>query len=158
MNVSVKSLTNGIERQLEDMVKRANLVPAYLNRVVYPTYQKAQRERWTAENSGADFAGGAWPSLDPAYASWKKRKYADSPGGGSKMMIRTKRLFDSVVGPSDEHRKIVDNKSLRIATTVPYAIHADAHRTFTQFSPKFYSRIYKDLTAYLAKNVIKAAT
>lgn len=155
MSASIKSIARGVEDQLQAIVRRANLIPGYLNRVVYREYQKGQRKRWETQNSGEDFAGGTWPALDPAYAAWKKKKFSGYPGSGTKMLIRTKRLFDSVVGPSGEHEKIVEQRAIRINSKVPYAHFVDAKRTFTQWSPRFYSRINKDLQDYLIKNILK---
>lgn len=155
---SIKSLTEEIEKALEGMVKRANMIPAYLNRVVYREYQNAQRKRWETENAGDDFAGGQWQSLDLAYATWKKKKYAGYPGGGTKILIRTNRLFSGVVGPGADHRKIVDDRSIRIATAVPYGQYVDNTRTFSQWSPVFYNRIYKDLGEYLFKAILKGSS
>lgn len=157
--MGILSLTKGIEEQLDEMVKRANMVPAYLNRVVYRQYQKGQRERWKTENAGDDFAGGKWDSLDPAYETWKHAKYMDNATGhGTKMLIATGRLLFGVVGPSEEHQKVVGSRSIRINTTVPYAVYVDAQRTFSEWSPKFYSRIYKGMADYLTKNIVKEVT
>lgn len=137
------------------MVKRANLVPGYLNRVVYRQYQNAQRERWKTENNGEDFTGGRWEPVDPVYAAYKKKKWADSPGGGGKLLIRTKRLFDSVVGPHSDHLKLVGDRSIRIATSVPYAEYVDEKRTFTSYSVVFKKKIMKGLSDYLLKNIVR---
>ncbi len=158
MGTGIKALTTGIQDQLEAMVRRANLLPAYLNRVVYKEYQKAQRDRWKTENVGPDFVGGQWRSLDPIYAAWKKKKYSSSPGGGTKLLIRTGTLVQSVVGPGEGHEKIVTNRSIRINTSVPYATYVDETRNFTQWSPVFYGRIYKGLSDYLLKNIMKEVT
>jgi hypothetical protein len=151
----ITMLTKGITEHLEQMVKNANLVPGYLNRVVYRKYQNAQRQRWASENADQDSAGGLWPRLSIPYAEYKMRTFYDYPGRGQKMMIRTKALFDSVVGPSPHHGKVVTNRSIRIESTLWYAKYADEARTFSQFSPRFYRDIYAGLRDYLTKGLVK---
>ena len=156
MSAAIRALTKGIQDQLEGMVKRANLVPGYLDRVIYKEYQNAQRTRWKTENEGDDFEGGMWDTLDPEYETWKIAKYGSNPmGHGEKILIASGRLFFGVVGPGPDHQKIVGERSIRINTSVPYATHVDEKRTFTQWSPRFYSRLGKGLTDYLTKAIEK---
>ncbi len=155
MGASIVKIAGGVTEGLEGMIKRANLIPAYLDRVVYREYQKAQRTRWMTENNHDDFTGGQWAPLDPAYKAWKKKRYADSPGGGSKTLIRTGRLYSAVIGPSTDHRKIVTNDSLTVSHSVEYGRFVTATRPFDTWSDKFYRRIYSGLVDYVAKNVVK---
>lgn len=157
MNASLSKITNSVEEALEGMIRRANLVSGYLNRVVYQEYRIAQRKRWMQENDDPDFTGGPWAQLDAKYAEQKRKKYGDNPfGRGTKMLIASGRLFNSVVGPSGgDHHKIVDNKEIRIFTTVPYAKFVDEDRTFSSWSLVFKRRIYKGLRDYLTKSIIK---
>lgn len=159
--VLIKKLRSDITDNLEQMVKRANLTEGYLDRVVYRQYQNAQRDRWKNINVGNDFAGEQpWAPLDPAYAKWKLKKYKDNTfGGGQEMLIATGRLFWGVVGPSPDHRKIVENRKLLITTSVPYAKFVDEKRKFADdetgpaFSNLFRSKIYKGLKNYLIKGL-----
>jgi len=152
---SLTAMSRGIEEYLDGMVKRANLIPGYLTRVVYKQYQKSQRDRWQQENDGPDWEGGRWKPLSSAYAKRKLVKYSRFPGGGRKLLIATGRLSKGVIGPSPEHQRVVEGNRLRINTSVPYAVYVDAVRPFSTWSPVFYSRIYKGLEDYLLKSIIK---
>lgn len=158
--VSISAASRSIETALKGMVDRAKLAEGYLNRVVYREYQNAQRERWVSENAGSDFKGGIWDRLTIAYQEMKFREFYDYPGHGEKMLIATKRLFDATVGPpggtATEHTKLVDNHSIRVLVSVPYAKYVDEHRTFTQWSEIFYRRIYGGLKDYLVRNIVKS--
>lgn len=147
MGAAIRTVAVGIERQLENMIKRANLIPAYLNRVVYNEYRNAQRTRWMNENEGEDFTGGRWAALSPAYLNWKREKY-----GRTETLIRTGKLFGNV---AERPNKVVTERSIRIFTTVPYAAPVDKERTFTAFSPLFYRRIMKDMRKYLMDGYAK---
>lgn len=152
----IKALNNTITEALEAMVSRASFTSGFLTRVVYPDYQNAQRTRWINENSGEDFAGGAWPALNVKYAEQKKKRFADYEGSGSKMLIATNRLQKSVIGPGEDHQRVIDATSIRINTRVPYAVYVDSVRSFSGWSPIFYSKIYKKYSDYIAKNIIAA--
>lgn len=155
MATGITKLSDGITKRLDDMVKRVNLVPGYLSRVVYRKYQNVQRERWASENTNRDVDGGAWHALDPSYADYKRRKYKGYPGGGTKLLIRTKRLLNSVVGPSTEQSVIVDKKSIHIYTLVPYAKYVDEVRTFSKYSDIFKRDILRGLRDYVAKGIAR---
>lgn len=147
MSVAIRMVANGVERRLENMIKRANLIPAYLNRVVYAEYKNAQRARWMSENEGPDFTGGKWKPVDPVYLARKIEKY-----GRSETLIRTGTLFGGV---ADRPNKVVTERAIRIYTTVPYAAPVDKERTFTSFSPYFYQRIMRDMRRYLMAGYAK---
>lgn len=148
----ISSIVSGIQSRLEAMINQVNLVPGYLSRVVYRQYQNAQRMRWASENATMDAEGGIWDRLDPEYAKYKERKW---PGTGDKILVRTQKLLDSVIGPSSDHVMVVDSSSIRISTLVPYASFVDERRTFSQFSPIFYQEVYSGLKDYLTKSVTR---
>ncbi len=156
--VSLTKMSSSIENALDGMVKRANLVPGYLDRVVYAQYQNAQRERWATENSSPNFTGGIWDRLSPSYAQSKLRKYAAAPGGGSKIMIASGALQQSVIGPGPGHNKIVNDRSIRIYVSgIDYAEYADEARPFSTWSDIFYRGVYGGLKDYLIKNIVRTA-
>jgi hypothetical protein len=152
MSKEFTRVVNGVTKSLEGMLNRANLIDGYLDRVVYPMYQNLQRERWASENATQ---GSSWPSLQPAYAEMKLKRYADYPGGGTKMMIATKRLFNSVVGDEDtsEHEKVVSNHSLQIFSTTPYAEYANVVREFKEFSVETMREIMSGIVNYITRGV-----
>ena len=159
---SILKVAEGITKQLEKMVANANLMPSYLDRVVYRQYQKAQKKRWETENTDPFSAPRQWDALDPLYAVYKRKKFSDFVGHGEKMLIATGTLKDGVIGPKDgvigpgsKHGKKVEERSITITTTVPYAKWVDEDRTFTTFSPRFYSEVYGGLKEYLAKSIVR---
>jgi len=151
----VKPFERGIQANLEAMVSRANSVQGYLNRNLYRQYQNAQRTRWQTEGASE---GTKWLPLNPGYAKRKLVRFASYPGGGRKMMIATKRLFDAVVGPSGEHRKEVTSRSLTIGWTTPYAVYADEKRPFSSFSNKTEQQMYDGLAKYLIEGILREIT
>ena len=160
MSASLKTTQRGIQKKLDDMITRAETLTAFVNRVVYPIYQRYQRRRWMDENSRQT---GQWQALNSAYAERKKRMYGGMekrgggtwpsyPGQGTKMLIATGRLSKSVMGDdASEHRKIVTNKSLRIFTTVPYATYVNDVRDFSTYGKSFYREVGAELKKYVAK-------
>lgn len=150
--ITYKQLENNIEKDLLQMVRRSHNFRALFNRVIYPMFQKAQMARWSTENQSE---GGRWEPLNPKYKELKLEKYKESPPyNGTKMLIATNRLIDSVIGPSADHRKIVEPKRLIIATAVPYAKYVNAKRNFTDFGRITENRILNVVRLYIMKNKV----
>jgi hypothetical protein len=137
---ALKKKVSSIEKRLNSMLENANKAPAFFARVVEPEYKSAQAERWKSENKSQ---GAPWTRLDPEYKKQKLKRYADYPGSGTKTMIATNRLVNSILGKSQEYRQVIGDKKMVISTTVPYAEFADADRSISKFSPEF----YRDLRA-----------
>lgn len=144
----MKKVESGITDRLEFMSKRSNAMQGFLNTVVYKEYQNAQRKRWITENSSE---GNGWKAISSEYAAIKRKKWASAPGGGTKLLIASGRLYQSVIGPSNDHRKITTNTSISIFSTVPYADYVNQERDFTNFGPEFKQRIMDKLQAYMFK-------
>lgn len=135
MKAAITSISKTIEKRLEAMVEQARMTRAFLERVVYQEYLKAQRKRWMTE--GASDGWGAlekWKPLNAKYAAWKKRRFASAPGGGTKMLIASMRLFNAVIGKGDGHKKLISDKSIVIGVDVPYAKYVNSARPFFVFS------------------------
>lgn len=172
--VSIKSIRSGLSDFLKTTESRVNLIEGYLNRIVKQEYINSQGERFQVENAGPDFEGGKWAPLDDAYQTYKEMKYASYPGGGSKLVIRTSNLMNSLLlsdsyYPSPEPKRItagrkgkmskgemaagsvavVDATSIYIYTLVPYAQFVDEIRTFTRWSDQFWTRINQGIIDYL---------
>lgn len=150
VKASVVSTENKIMNRLNDMIKNVKDVRGFLERVVYPTYLKAQRRRWMSENQ-TDGHGdlGGWDPLNPAYARRKKIRWAAAPGGGTKMLIASGRLFKAVIGEGPGHRKIVSERSIIIGVDIPYAKHVNARRPFFIFSDEMMDGIKKKYAQHL---------
>lgn len=149
--ISLKKLSNGIEKNLQAKLQRANSLQSFLNRNVYAMYQNFQRTRWMTEGSSE---GQQWAPLSPTYAKYKLKRYSEYPGGGSKMLIATQKLFNSVVGPGQGQRKVVTNRQLTIYTNTDYANFVDEKRNFTKWSSNSMIIFYNAITSYVFKNIL----
>lgn len=149
MGVSLTTVVNGIGNSLDGMIKRQNALRSYLNSNVYRQYQNAQRKRWMTQNNSE---GDQWKPLNPDYAKRKLKKFADYDGAGTKQLVGTGRLVQSVVGPSTDHRKLVTNRSIEIATVVPYGKYVSDIRPFMTFGDETIEKIVLGIMKFLVKN------
>lgn len=133
---------------------------AYLNDQVYTQIQNAQMQRWVSEGASE---GKGWDKLNPAYAESKLKRFRDYPGQGSKMLIATSTLVSSVIGPMKEssvielqetqfHRKLVDENSIFVGTTLPYGLFVNEIRNFTRLSVETKRIIFDGIKAFIVRN------
>lgn len=130
MSAKITRTANKITKRLDAMISRERAVKGYLARNVYRQYQKAQLERWKTEGKSE---GVSWSTLNERYRAAKLSRFAAYPGGGRKMLIARDRLRPSIVGPHTEHRLLVTERSIRIATVTPYASYVNEARNFSVF-------------------------
>ena len=143
LNISL----NGIQNKLSGMISRAGLVRGWLNRVGYPLIIEAQRLRWVSEGASE---GKTWAALNPEYARYKLKKFADAPGGGRKMLVATGRLVDSVTGDNTkDHYKLVEETRLSAGSLVAYAKFVDEKRNFTILGDATIKNIADQLGEYI---------
>lgn len=140
----------GITDRLNAMRKRANAMQGFLNRNIFTMYQNFQRERWMTENRSE---GVRWERLNPEYQSRKKRQFAAYPGKGTKMLIATGTLLESVIGPGKGFRKVVSPKRLYIFTVLDYARHVNKTRPFTGFSEKSMEKVRVALRDFISRGI-----
>lgn len=171
-SASLKKVESNIQNRLSALVKRAKLGRGALTRVIYPMYQNAQRNRWMTENTSE---GSKWAELTPKYKSYKLRRYGGGarynwvggrgesrpwvlsgaswpnyPGSGTKMMIATNRLFNSVTGDTlDDHKVLFTDESMEIRTTVDYSSDANSKRNFTTFGDATISKMKSAYFGYV---------
>lgn len=138
MKANLASIGRTLEKGLDGMIARADSARAFLERVVYPSYIRAQKKRWMTQGA-SDGVGklDAWAPLNPKYAAWKLKRAANEYGGGRKMMILTGQLYKAVVGEGPGHKKLITGKSLVVGVSTPYAKYANAQRDFITFSDQF---------------------
>jgi hypothetical protein len=156
MYARMETVENTVKKRLEDMIKNAKSGRAFIQMQVYPRYLEHQKLRWQTENWGL------WDALNPGYAEYKKKKFADKKGQGMRMMIATGRLIDAVLGESNLHRKIVTEKSLVVGVggTEPggeleYAPRANLMRPFMSFDSTMDQRFKKEIRALYRKWMVK---
>ena len=137
---------NSVEEFHKSLLKKSNIIGAGLARDVYSIYANAQRQRWMTENNSE---GKHWDNLSEPYKTYKRKKFAQYPGGGSKMLVATGTLFKSVTGEDlTYHRRIVEKNSITISTTLPYAVYVVETRPFMEFSDKTENKIRDRLIKY----------
>jgi len=147
--MSIKISVDGISEHLKKMIERSNLVAGWLNRVAYPKILEVQRMRWASEGNSE---GSGWRQLKANYKTYKLKKYADYPGSGTKLLIATNRLVDSMTGKSKaEHWKLVQKNKLEVGSFVPYAAFVDKERDITSLSKDTVDSIAEGLGDYLTK-------
>jgi hypothetical protein len=155
--VTLKMVNNKALTRLNEMIENGMNPASFLNRVVYPEYQRAQQKRWMSEGESQ---GSRWHPLNEEYRWLKEYTMADMPGGGTKMMIATGRLIESVTGLSvganpsgiKDHRKAVSINTLVVGTSVEYAEYA-AIRPFMNFSPAWRKIIKQKYSDYMMGRV-----
>jgi len=133
---SIKSISGNIQKGLEDMIQKTkSMTRWFLETQVYPTYLRAQMKRWMTEGRSDGFGSlDQWAPLNARYAAIKKVRWAAYPGGGTKMLIASKYLYNAVVGEGPGHKKIVGDRSIIVGVDVPYAKYVNAKRPFFIFS------------------------
>lgn len=144
---SLQMKVDKINNRLDAIVGRCKSMRSYLNRVVYHQYQQAQIRRWNTENISE---GQNWKPLNPQYQLAKRKRYAGFPYSGSRMLVATGTLLQSVVGTAPRyHRKIVTNTGITIMTTLEYAPHVADVRPFMKWSRQTKREIISGMKRYL---------
>lgn len=116
----------------------------YANTVLVQKYVNAQRQRWMTENRSE---GRQWDRLNDDYAKRKRKQFSAYPGRGTKMLIATNNLFESV---TEKFQKVVTRKSLIIRISGPeYAPYVDEKRNFTRWGNKTISNMRQGWLKYV---------
>lgn len=135
MSTGITVTKDGIKDKLTAMLKRSNHLAAFMQRKILPEYYRAQEQRWITANVSE---GSGWRPIDPTYAAWKQRKYANAPGGGRQLMVATSRLSFAATGrsPADGYKLITDNMFVVGINddAIPYAKYVAQERHIMEFS------------------------
>ena len=146
-SVEVRISVDGISNTLNHMLDRGKLARGWLNRYAYPKLIEAQRMRWASEGASE---GDSWVPLNPSYAIRKLKKYAAYPGSGTKMLVATGRLVESVTGDNQkEHFKFVTDTELQMGTIVPYAGYVSEVRDIVGLGDETIQDLKDSLREYL---------
>jgi hypothetical protein len=171
MATGITRTEKGITDRLDGMLNRSKGLRSFLNRNIYRMYQDVQKERWMTENvsegtkwkensSFPTFANWEpegspfrkfWPQ---GYAQYKLYKYQNAPLKGRSVMVATGDLFQSVIGPGKGFRKVIEDRSITILTSIPYAKDADDVRTFTTYSLQTRKRFRKAIAQFVFNNFL----
>ncbi len=176
-SVQFDSTKSRIIARLQSYKEKARDARALLNGPILQVYKNAQYQRFQTENSSEtgqwkplstkpikpwwiknseDRAGevAAWES--GGYEAAKRFIYKDFPGGGSKMMIGTGRLFKGLTGDvASGFKKVVTSKSLVISLDdgiVPYAKYAALERPFMSFGNSTIEKIQEIIRKYMVED------
>jgi hypothetical protein len=162
----MEKLSTQCTENLQKMVERGRSAQAFLTRVAYPMYQARQMRRWMTQNSSE---GDQWIPLSKKYAEWKRINYAGWPGNGMRMLIRTGRLAESVIGRkitgqevSEEsskagpqraagHNVMISNTEMTIMSDVDYAKYVAEKRVTFTFKPDFAASIKRKYTTWFMR-------
>ncbi len=156
----IKKIQDDLEPRLKQLLTRAQSSKASAR--LYPLYQKLQTQRFMTEGASEGYP---WPSLKKEYETYKKKKYAEYPGGGRKLLIATSTLAGAVIGPgspfngTDKHRAIFRPYQMQISVEQSgtnaagkkfnYPQYVAEKRPFMKFSPKSVQLLKDALKQYL---------
>lgn len=139
---------NAIANLYEKIKDRTARAGAAMARDAYQIYVNAQRKRWMTENASE---GSKWKALaDTPYKKYKPKRFVAYPGGGRKLMIATSNLVKSVVGDDRTyHKLLIEERSITIATTLPYAKYVAEVRPIFEFSEETKKKIREKMVEYI---------
>lgn len=149
MSTQITILRDDITKNLISKISKMDNIDGFLNRVIYPEYQRLQKLRFETVNQSE---GSRWKSLTKPYALRKRKMYASKAYGGTVIGVASGKLLRGLVGPGgggSDHRKIVRKGSLTVSTTVGYAGYFDEVRTVTFFNRTTQRGIRDNIIRYL---------
>jgi len=152
MKVTLKQLEDKISLKLEALTSIERPVRALLAGPVFQAYRQAMDARFASQNQTE---GSQWAALNKKYKEWKEKHYANGPGGGKKMLLRTGALYQSLVNPNGSNGglKIVGKSSLKIVTKIVYAPYVNAARDFSRWGDPTMKKIQGIITGYLRREI-----
>lgn len=147
----MKLIRNGLKAWQDQMLSKDREKQAFLNSVVLPYVLERQKERFGSENTSE---GSRWQSIEASYAQRKRKRYANFPGGGEKILVATGRLAFAAGGEpreSGDFEKITSGSGILIRIGVPYAPYQNPVRPFTTFSDVTHSTIKQMIISYFGE-------
>lgn len=151
----ISTVSDGITLKLNAMIDRGKSMTSFLDRNIYQMYQNFERTRWITEGASED---SKWDQVGDNYAKYKRKKFADYEGGGTKLLIATGTLFHAVIGPAQGQRKLVTNTQLYISTDVPYAGYVNERRNFTNWGKNSLIQYKKAISDFIFYNIKRGAS
>lgn len=150
MAKGIEITQDGIGDLLRGMLGRFESIRGFLDRVIYPEVVQLQRERWMTENASQ---GEVWAPLKPEYAKYKLKKFSAYPGAGTKLLIATGALVDSMTGDGKDHWKLVTDTRLEVGSLVAYAKYVNQARDIVGLRDEERSRFMKQILDYIVRSI-----
>lgn len=127
-------IRNPFDTRMKEITQLSRSAQAFLDRSIYPTYQRAQEQRWMTENRSE---GAQWKAVSDLYNRRKiKDRIRDRERypGGPRIGLHTGALSRSVIGTDlRNHRKVISGNKITVATTLAYAGFFAEVRPFMAF-------------------------
>lgn len=137
------------QKMAQGMLSRSALPAGYLARVVYKQILQIQLDRWQSENVTQ---GPKWDKLTDDYAKRKLKKYAAYRGRGTKLLIATGALWESMTGQDlSNHYQAISNTSIEVGTLLPYAKWVNEKRNITNLTTAQIRGFRKGFIDYVLK-------
>lgn len=129
----LKKLQDNVTKTLERMTKSPSFFPQYVTRYFQPEFIEVQQRRFMTTNESE---GSHWDALNPVYAAFKKRKYADSFGHGTQINIASGRLFKSLtLQQGADWQRLLSDTTVIFNFNIEYAKYVDERRPILEFAP-----------------------
>lgn len=155
----MKLIRDDLSKKLAEMKEKAGKAAAAR---IYPLYQKLQTQRFQTQNASE---GSKWKPISKEYEAYKKKKYKDYPGSGTKLLIATSTLGGAIIGPgssfygTDKHVALFTKYSMKISVKqggknaegkpFTYPEHVAEDRPFMQFSDASMNLMRQELQKFL---------
>jgi hypothetical protein len=153
--MSIKIDSSKFDAWVKKALSIEKQIDGFLSREIYPYLfvgdTSKQAQRWMSQGASE---GRMWRPLNSSYAKEKLKRFAKYPGGGTKLLIATGRLFGAMTGrpeSSGDLNKMVQNGTLYVRIGVPYAKFVHNKRDIITFSGETYAEMRGMLKRYLAR-------
>ena len=127
---SFKKIQDTVTKNLEDMIKNLDDNRGFIKLAVIPMYSNAQRKKFQTENASE---GEQWLPITKETLAYKLKYFGSSPGGGTKTLIRTGALYQSIFPGGDKNKTVTERRSFITATEVKYAEYVNQIRPIFKF-------------------------
>lgn len=154
MGKGIVAVNVSVQNSLQGMILRGRSPSSYFNRVLLQEFKDAQNARFQTENASQ---GSKWAPLNPQYKKYKEKKYAEFPGSGRALMVRTGALSKGALAmDSSYYYKAITDRSFVIGINkgeVPYATYAGVARPYMAFSKETITEWRTNLVKYIGKGI-----
>ena len=115
---SFKKIHDTVSTRLDQMVRDLDDSRQFIKKAVIPMYSNAQRKRFQTENESE---GEKWLPITKETLAYKLKHFGSYAGGGTKTLIRTGVLYQSLFPAGKFNRTIPAKRSFVTISEVEYA-------------------------------------